>query len=66
MIRLLFLVGMVFLAMLCATTVEFDGVMRGRSVRPVNFVQVQVGHRVMALGTHAFRPGRVYWRITVS
>lgn len=65
MIRLIFLAGLVLLALLCASCVEFDGVMRGRAIA-TNIIQVQVGHRVMALGTHAFRPGRVYWRITVN
>jgi len=65
MIRLMILMGMLLLALLCATSVEFDGVMRGKAMA-TNIVQVHVGHRVMAVGTHGFRPGRVYWRITVS
>ena len=66
MFRFMIMVLMLLLALLCASTVEFDGVVRGRALVSTGLVQVSLGRRVLAVGTHDFRPGRVYWRITVS
>lgn len=64
MFRILIMLWMFCLALLCATSVEFDGVLQGRALA-TNIVQMRVGRRLMAVGTHTFRPGRVYWRIAV-
>ncbi len=64
MFRFLIMVWMLCLALVCATTVEFDGVWecRGTAASRVN---VHVGRRALAVGVRTFRPGRVYYRIAV-
>lgn len=64
MFRIVIMAWMFVLALLCATSVEFDGVVQGRALA-TNIVHLQVGRRLMAVGTHTFRPGRVYWRVAV-
>ena len=65
MFRLIIMAWMLFLAFLCASSIEFDGVIAGRSMASVNVVQLQVGHRVVAFGTRSFRPGRMYWQVAI-
>ena len=64
MLRLFFMVWMLLLALLCASTVEFDGVWQVHGVA-ASRVDVRIGHRALAVGVRTFRPGRVYYRIAV-
>jgi hypothetical protein len=64
MFRFLIMLWMLMLALLCASTVEFDGVWSCRG-RASSRVDIQIGHRALAVGMTSFRPGRVYYRVAV-
>jgi len=64
MFRFLFMVWMLMLALLCASTVRFDGVCKaeGKGRTEVN---LQFGYRSLAVGVVPIRSNRVYYRIAV-
>jgi len=64
MFRFLFMVWMLMLALLCASTVKFDGVCKAESNGRTE-VNLQIGYRSLAVGVVPIRSNRVYYRIAV-
>lgn len=64
MFRFVFMVWMLLLALLCASTVKFDGVCRaeGKGRTEVN---LHIGYRSLAVGMVPIRSNRIYYHIAV-